>query len=146
MKRRSRHELKQEIKALKEELQITGGELEKLRIIKKELSERLETLGSRLDMDQAMSTGPLKCIEIKPIPYGDYIALPNYSEVPVNMIAETKKIVIQKLVHAFVESGYVQFIIKDAQWPFGGATVGAKMYVVPWEQTVFGRKITINRK
>lgn len=79
-------------------------------------------------------------IEIKPIPFGQYATLTD--EFMIEEIPDViKSQIVSDMLSQLLEAGYVQFITNFDDC-FKAVTLGAKIYVVPWEQMARGRTVT----
>lgn len=145
-KRVSRRELKDKIRELEYETQCQQRHLLSL---KDENSRLQEMYGRLLDRFNRLGTqiesldsgGTIQAIEIKPIPFGQYAILSDEfvaKEIP-DVI---KSQIVNDMVSQLLENGYVQFITGIDNYP-GAVTLGAKMYVVPWEQMARRRTVTL---
>ena len=101
----------------------------------KSLTDRLFRLGS-CEWEQA----DVQHVEAKPLIYGTYISLMHDTEIPDETLSEIKKRLTEQLVRGLLDANMVQFIIHESDMPFEPQTVGAKLFVVPWENTVIKRK------
>lgn len=131
MKARIR-ELEAENKALKDE--------------NEELRKRFRTLGShpglfgyRVGKKYRIETetGPML---VSPNIYGKYKQFneDTLKERIDDYIEIAKRELITELAEGLIDQDIVQIIVKQKEdYPFGGtATIGAKLYVIPWEQTI----------
>ena len=130
MKRISRRELKEKIKTLKRRVEVLESEVKEAETEKRRFAKRLEYLG-REEWKQL----DLSHIEIKPETYGSYAYIIGDEIEPV------KSFLVEKLVKGLIKAGYVQFIVRNERsGPLDfGKSVGAKLFVVPWDKTVIGR-------
>ena len=135
MKRLSRKDLKEKIKTLERRNIVLESEAEGARKEAKELEDRLVWLGSRLDIKQA----EVPCVEVKPQAWGQYFSFIPGTKISDEMMDEIKKKLVTSIVSGLIQKNYVQFIIHEEE-DFGWPTIAAKLYVVPWEKTVIGRK------
>lgn len=79
-------------------------------------------------------------IKIEPIPFGQYAILTD--DFRIEAIPDViKSQIVNNMVSQLLEQGYVQILTSSDNYP-GAVTLGAKMYVVPWEQMARGRTIT----
>ena len=91
-------------------------------------------------MDQG--TGALRVITAESQAIGDYVKM-NPAEMTDENIRMAERELAEKLAHELMDQNLVQFIIKqpgELVGPFGEkgpdyGTVGAKMFVIPWEET-----------
>lgn len=137
-KRVSRRELKAKIQELNYETQSLKAKLSQLQEMYGRLYDRFTRLGTQIE--SLDSGGTIQAIEIKPIPFGNYAILTN------GLIAKeihdaVKSQIVSDMLSQLLEHGYVQFLsgFDDC---LGAVTLGAKMYVVPWEQMARRRIIT----
>lgn len=137
-KRVSRRELKAKIrelnlKAISREAQLLTSKAEI-----SQLHDRLNRLGTQIE---SLDSGdPIQMIEIKPIPFGQYAMLTDdfmVEEIP----DVVKSQIVSNMLSQLLEQGYVQFITGFDDC-FGAVTLGAKIYVVPWEQMARRRTVT----
>ena len=129
-KRISRRELKAKIrelnlKAISQEAQLLTSEAEI-----SQLHDRLNRLGTQIE---SLDSGdPIQMIKIKPIPFEQYAMLTDdfmFKEIP----DEIKSQIVNNMASQLLENAYVQFVIGFNKF-IGTVTLGAKIYVVPWEQ------------
>ena len=135
MKSRSRREIISENKRLKHELWAAEFDRDDAIQKNKELKERIAKLGTRLDMEQA----DISCIEIKPVPFGAYCRVPNGIRFA-DVIDSVKGRLATQLATSLIEQNVVQFITNEEWLPNMDSTIGAKLYVVPWDRTVICRR------
>lgn len=129
-KRISRRELKAKIrelnlKAISREAQLLTSKAEI-----SQLHDRLNRLGTQIESLE--SGDPIQMIEIKPIPFGQYAMLTDdfmFEEIP----DAIKSQIVNNMASQLLENAYVQFMA-DFNNFIGAVTLGAKIYVVPWEQ------------
>lgn len=99
----------------------------------KTYSDRLVRLGS-----SAFDQGGFTYVDVKPQPWGQYIALMEDTKITDIQWEEIKYKLTESIVKGLIEKKLVQFIFKDSDVPFAPQTIGAKLFVIPWEQTVNG--------
>ena len=145
-KRVSRRELKAKIRELEYEtqclqrhLQASKAEISRQHEMYGRLYDRFIRLGTQIE--SLDSGGTIQAIEIKPIPFGNYAILTD------DFIAKeirdvVKSQIVGDILSQLLEDGYVQFITGFDDC-LGAVTLGAKMYVVPWEQMARGRTATV---
>lgn len=140
MKRRSRKELIQEIKGLKASVALAESKAYDETKKRKDIEGRFIELGNRIDLKQ---TDAIACVEVKPIAFGQYANVTNGLPLA-DLIDEVKSRLVTGIARGLIEMNYVQIIYND-DGPLG-KTIGAKLFVVPWEQTVIGkgRKVLYN--
>ena len=137
-KRTSRRELIQRIKSLEVDMVMANGRADDEERRRKDLEKRLQTLGSRMDLKQ---TDAITCVEVEPIPFGKYATVVPGLDMS-QFIDEMKSQLVREIANSLIANNYVQIICHDGYGPFEG-TIGAKLYVVPWEQTVIGKKLKV---
>ena len=137
-KRISRRELKAKIR----ELNLKAISLEAQLLTSKaeisQLHDRLNRLGTQIESLE--SGDPIQMIEIKPIPFGQYAMLTDdfmVEEIP----DVVKSQIVNNMASQLLENAYVQFMVGFNNF-IGAVTLGAKMYVVPWEQMARRRTVT----
>lgn len=93
----------------------------------------------------------IECLkwEITPEQWGNY-AVRNWDDMLTNDDAyvKIKKILIDQIAEGLIDKNIVQFIVKEGSMisgPFGMPTVGAKLYLVPWEQMPHKRTIEMRQ-
>lgn len=129
-KRVSRRELKAKIrelnlKAISREAQLLTSKAEI-----SQLHDRLNRLGTQIESLE--SGDPIQMIEIKPIPFGQYAMLTGdfmVKEIP----DVVKSQIVSNMTSQLLENAYIQFTTGFDDL-FGTVALGAKIYVVPWEQ------------
>ena len=144
-KRVSRRELKAKIRDLNYEtqnlqmhLQASKIQISQLQEMYGRLHDRFARLGTQIE--SLDSGGTIQEIKIKPIQFGQYAILSDdfkAKEIP-DVI---KSQIVNDMVSQLLENAYVQFITGIDNYP-GAVTLGAKIYVVPWEQMARRRIIT----
>lgn len=129
-KRISRRELKAKIRELNLKAISREGQLLASKAEISQLHDRLNRLGTQIESLE--SGDPIQMIEIKPIPFGQYAMLTDdfmLKEIP----DEIKSQIVNNMASQLLENAYVQFVIGFNNF-IGTVTLGAKIYVVPWEQ------------
>lgn len=137
-KRISRRELKAKIRELQGQLLASNAEISQQKYMYGRLFDRFTRLGTQTE--SLDSRGSIQMIEIKPIPFGQYAVLTDdfmYEEIP-DVI---KSQIVSDMLSQLLENGYVQFITGFDDY-LRKTTLGAKIYVVPWEQMARGRTVT----
>ena len=137
-KRVSRRELKAKIrelnlKAISREAQLLTSKAEI-----SQLHDRLNRLGTQIESLE--SGDPIQMIEIKPIPFGQYAMLTDdfmFEEIP----DAIKSQIVSNMTSQLLENAYIQFTTGFDDL-FGTVALGAKIYVVPWEQMARRRIVT----
>lgn len=132
-KRISRRELKEKIRNLEYLNKTYAWSLDDYRQKYKELEKRFQELGSKVEMFNLKGSG-IECIEIEPQPWGQYCRLAGY--VPEAQMPAVKERLISQIVRGLMETNLVQIIDHSGWEPFEEKTIGAKLYVVPWEKLV----------
>lgn len=129
-KRISRRELKAKIRELNLKNLSLEGQLLTSKAEISQLHSRLNRLGTQIE---SLDSGdPIQMIEIKPIPFGQYAMLTDdfmFKEIP----DAIKSQIVNNMASQLLENAYVQFVIGFNNF-IGTVTLGAKIYVVPWEQ------------
>ena len=129
-KRVSRRELKAKIRELNLKTLSLEGQLLTSKAEISQLHNRLNRLGTQIESLE--SSEPIQMIEIKPIPFGQYAMLTDdfmFEEIP----DAIKSQIVNNMASQLLENAYVQFMV-DFNNFIGAVTLGAKIYVVPWEQ------------
>ena len=138
-KRISRRELKEWNKALKLEVRDLQYKLDTVRMERNTLDQRLTELGSRVETYDVRGAG-IECIEIKPEPWGQYCVLYDRNDLPMDAI---KQRLVQSIAEGLMKSNNVQLIVQDNDlWQ--RKTIGAKLYVVPWDK--MAKRIVIQKR
>lgn len=87
--------------------------------------------------------------EIQPEKYGDYAMIMKHFDMSVKEMGEAlREKIVRGMSEAMIENNLVQFIenFSDNDDPFSlMGTIGAKMYVIPWEQMPHKRTIEIRQ-
>ena len=137
-KRISRRDLKAKIRELNLKAISREGQLLASKAEISQLHDRLNRLGTQIE---SLDSGdPIQMIEIKPIPFGQYAILADefmFKEIP----DAIKSQIVNYMASQFLENAYVQFMIGTNNFT-GEVTLGAKIYVVPWEQMARRRTVT----
>jgi hypothetical protein len=139
-KRISRRELKAKTRELEDNVERLQGELVAANFEHKSWQSRFDSLFDRFtrlstQMNSLQVNGAIQEIEVKPIPFGQYAVLADefrLSKIP----DEIKHQIVDDMVSQLLEGGYIKILIGNDNC--FGVTVGAKMYVVPWEQMARG--------
>ena len=132
-KRKGRKDLINEIKSLRSQ----AGEAETMREDANArydaLLRRFHVLGKYSEPVDFDST--IKTVEVKPIPFGIWGALDNtILDNDSTTFKHMQDTLAESLVKSLMEHGYIQFVEGDREPIRYFTTVGAKIYVVPWEQ------------
>ena len=142
-KRVSRRELKAKIRELEYETQClqrhllaSKDEISRQHEMYGRLYDRFARLGTQIE--SLDSGGTIQAIEIKPIPFGQY-AIFSDDFVAKELPDVIKRQIVSDMVSQLLENAYVQFL---TGFNLGEVTLGAKMYVVPWEQMARRRTVT----
>ena len=134
-KRISRRELKEKIRNLKIDLDIALSRKEEAIDRLEELQKRFDEMGSRVETYDVQG-GAIECIEIKPQTWGTYEAFCGHQEFSKEQLDEIKRRLVSSLADGMMKWNLVQIIAHDGLTPISPATVGAKLYVVPWDKMV----------
>lgn len=137
-KRISRRELKQWNRDLKHKVKELEYDLEAVRLERNKLDHRLTLLGSKADAYDVRGAG-IECIEINPETWGQYCVL--YSDEDVN-VETIKRRLAGCLIDGLMKSNSIQIIVQDDVFP-NRKTIGAKLYVIPWDKMV--KKLVIQK-
>ena len=131
-KRVSRRELKETIKNLKLEVQNEKFKAGELKDEYDRLNKRFEEMGSQIETFETRGSC-IETIEIKPEAWGTYVSFAN-REWSIEARQEAQSMLISKIAKGLMEANLVQIIEKMGDlFPFQ-STIGAKLYVVPWEK------------
>ena len=143
-KRIGRKQLKEKIKYLNRQDVFQKEEINDLTEKVNELQKRLERLGSSPDI---VPYGlPYVKAEIKPQAFGTYRFMP---EEYVPEIEEIKELLVHDMVKKLMDNGYIQFIDSTDNYArmrsliTDKATYGAKLYVIPWYEAVYNKKLAV---
>ena len=136
-KRISRKELKEKIRSLEYLNKVYRWNADNYCKKYEELKKRFQELGSKAEMFDLKGPG-IECIEIEPQQWGQYSMLSD--NIPDAALPQVKERLITQIARGLMEANLVQIINSEAG-PFGGKTMGAKLYVVPWEKLV--KKIVV---
>lgn len=128
-KRISRKELKQWNRELKHKVKELEYDLDDVRLERNNLDHRLTLLGSRVETLGARGSG-IECIDIEPEPWGQYCVLRDNEEPQMD---EIKRRLVGRIAEGLMKSNNIQIIVHDDIFP-GRVTIGAKLYVIPWDQ------------
>ena len=149
MRRNERQMLQMKIK--QKDITINGlmSRIECLEEEKKKVEKRLEIAGAETETIEE-GVGMVQIIRPQAIPYGTYTRV---DKMPLDELKFIKEELTREIAKALIEQNIVQFIIKEPGMyggPFGEinqeyGTIGAKLYVIPWEQMRTGRTIEIRR-
>ena len=85
---------------------------------------------------------------LEPQVWGQYCAINPLIEMSWDVYEAIKTRLVESIVRGLLERNLVQFIVKNPDEsfdPFSYSTVGAKMYVVPWEQTPHEKTIRVEQ-
>ena len=110
----SQHEA--EAKAYKHELDIAMG--------------KLAALGKDFEPIEGV-----EYVEASAKPWGTYVKV-DTDYIKKDKLDAVKNKLLIPLAKGLMDTGWVQFIVKDGLTPLDPGTVGAKLYVVPWEKAV----------
>lgn len=160
MRRNERQMLQMKIKQKDISISRLMSRIKCLEEEKKKVEKRLEIAGTETETVEE-EFGMVQIIRAQAIPYGIYtrvnkIHLDELSSTELlNELTSIKQELTNEIAKALIEQNIVQFIIKEPgmyDGPFEAivqefGTVGAKLYVIPWEQMrTTGRTIEIRRK
>lgn len=114
--------------------------------------DRFQRMGSNVETVDPEPGCPVKVEkwEVRPRAWGTFLIM-NPSEHPDLAIKFAKESLVREIARSLIENDLVQFIVhefEDDDDPLndGRGTVGAKLYIVPWEQMPFSRRIQIAMK
>lgn len=148
-KRVSRKELKAKIAKLRSALsdleisyRAVYNERDEIKAKLHKSERRLMELGSRAEMHEVSGAG-IECVDIKPEVYGTYFAL---HRLPDDSIMDfLKEELARKVANALIENNLIQIILHDGKehGPFESPTIGAKVYVIPWDKCVRSIKLKV---
>jgi len=126
------HDLEEKVESQKQ----TIAELNNENVV---LRDRLTFIGTRTDLEQIDTYS----VEVEAIPYGMFsvVDMANDWLFPKRI----KESLALRIADALMKNNLIQYVVRDGGTvPINNhCTVGAKLYVIPWEQTVIGRKRTI---
>lgn len=150
MRRNERKMLQREIKQKDFRIGLLKNRIECLEEEKKKVEKRLEIAGAETETIEE-GVGMVQIIRAEVIPYGTYTRVGNY--IHLDDLTSVKMELTREIAKALIDQNIVQFIIKEPgmhDGPFGDIfqgykTIGAKLFVIPWEQMRTGRKIEIRR-
>ena len=149
MRRNERKMLQREIKQKDFRIGLLKNRIECLEEEKKKVEKRLEIAGTETETIEE-GVGMVQIIRAEAIPYGTFTRV---DKIAFDELAFIKGELTREIAKALIEQNIVQFIIKEPgmyDGPFGAidqeyGTIGAKLYVIPWEQMRTGRTIEIRR-
>ena len=149
MRRNERKMLQREIKQKDFTIGKLKIQIKCLEEEKKKVEKRLEIAGAETETIEE-GVGTVQIIRAQVIPYGTYVRV---DKIPLDELKFIKGELTREIAKALIEQNIVQFIIKEPgmyDGPFGTidqeyGTIGAKLYVIPWEQMRTGRTIEIRR-
>ena len=145
-KRAGRKELIAENKKLKRDVQVAEDRVKDATWQCDMINKRIQQIGMRC-VDMRMGGGPIETIDIQPEPFGMYVMLDDgrMPDPELSQVTEwAKGRLVHQIANALVEKNMVQFICRrhgDAVMydPLNPGTIGAKLYVVPWEKMAMWR-------
>lgn len=137
-KRISRRELKEKIRDLSFKLRTEQQKYATLHMEHKVLQKRFMDLGSKAESYDVKGAG-IHCIEIKPEPVGTYACMEQDMEESLNLVELISERLAYDIAKGLIKSNAIQ-IIKNDDVIFGN-TIGAKLWVIPWDKMV--KKIVI---
>ena len=86
---------------------------------------------------------------LEPQVWGQWCAINPMLEMTGDIYEKIKTRLVESIVRGLLEKNLVQFIVKSPDESFGSFsvyyTVGAKMYVVPWEQTPHEKTLRVEQ-
>lgn len=127
---RERQRLMGELLTKIQDLNIARAEIEMLSDELKKLRSRLETAGSEIETIDS-GAGPIQVIHAEAETWGQYVCKDSFTEEELPLVKER---LIAEIVKGLAEANIVQFIFKRGEDPLPRASIGAKMFVIPWEQ------------
>ena len=128
--KKERQRLLNEIITTRLELNAAKAEIEMLNDKLNKLSSRLETAGSEIEtIDNG--AGPIQVIHAEAQAWGQYFHEATFTE---EGLPQVKKLLIENIVKGLTEANIIQFIIKCREDPLLDVSIGAKLFVIPWEQ------------
>lgn len=132
------------IKELEDVISAARGEIDQQENEIRGLKRRLRRLGYK--RTEYLETDAIKSIrvELDVSPFGTYAVI-EQDENKDKIVEKVKGLLTEKIVKGLMDSELIQFIVREPEPLFGRMTVGAKINVVPWEQTL-KRKITVLQK
>lgn len=143
------------IEKLKREIAYWRAELAESERREKRLHVRLMLAGSEIKTVDG-PCGPIQVIEADTEMWGTYTELSYSADATVNenkqIMDEAAKILAGEVARKLIESNLAQVIYKSREeWdeiPMGrkNATLGVKLFVVPWEQMRTGSRIQVMRQ
>lgn len=127
---KERQRLLNELTIKGQKLNIAKAEIEMLSDKLNKLSSRLETAGSEIEtIDNVV--GPMQVIHAEAQAWGQYFHKASFTE---EELPQVKKLLIEDIVKGLAKANIIQFIIKRGEDPLLGVSIGAKLFVIPWEQ------------
>lgn len=82
--------------------------------------------------------------ELEPEAWGNYVIVGD--ETPDDVIDKYKDMIVSSIVRGLIDRNIVQFIPGESWGPITGLKkLGAKLYVVPWEQMPHEKTVTLQR-
>ena len=78
----------------------------------------------------------IECIDIKPEPWGQYARISDKIEITDDILESIKNRVVSQIARGLMDKDLVQFIVHDHDIFPDQITIGAKLWVVPWEKMV----------
>ena len=149
MRRNERQMLQRKIKQKDFRIGLLKKRIECLEEEKKKVEKRLEIAGTETETIEE-GAGMVQIIRAEVIPYGTYTRV---DKMPLDELKFIKEKLTREIAKALIDQNIVQFIIKEPGMHDGSfgdifqeyKTIGAKLYVIPWEQMRTGRTIEIRR-
>ena len=145
---------RKKIEQLRREKALLRAELAEAERREKGLKEKLKLLGSEIKTVDG-PCGPIQVIEAGTEMWGTYAVLSDSADTAIAkkaMMDEAVRIMAGKIARDLVENNIAQVIYKSREeWdeiPGGrkNATLGVKLFVVPWEQMRTGSRIKVMRQ
>ena len=143
------------IEKLKREIAYWRGEIGETKRREKTLQEKLKRLGSEIKTLDG-PCGPIQVIDADVEIWGTYAELSEDADTAVKankqLWGEEIRILAEKIARSLIENNLAQVIYKSREkWdeiPGGrkNATLGVKLFVVPWEQMRTGSRIQVMRQ
>lgn len=136
MSKTRKRKLLKEIGSLRYELAKTEWEYKSTNELLETYKKRFRLAGSEIKTIDGPA-GKIQTIEAEAQAWGQYAVTYDCE-----IIDECRDRLIRKIAEGLAENNIVQFIIRDQEQynPVGGITVGAKLFVIPWEEMKTGVK------
>ena len=135
-KRKGRKDLINEIKSLRSQVGKAETMLEDANARYDALLRRFHVLG--LYTDNTESWNVIKVVDVDPIPFGLWASVEDtFLKNDVADIEYVQNTLAENLVKSLMKNGYIQ-LTKGKDPVHGFTAIGAKIYVIPWEQMARG--------